>query len=51
MLSALKPTAKIRLFSQINNNTLLNQQKVVSLQHVLTLNPADNGDRHSFGIQ
>ena len=26
------------------------QQKVVSLQHVLTLNPADNGDRHSFGI-
>lgn len=50
MLSALKPIAKIRLFSQINKNSLLYRQKVVSLQHVLTLNPVDNGNRHSFGI-
>ena len=44
MLSALKPIAKIRLFSQMNKNSLLYHQKVVSLQHVLKLNPTDNGD-------
>ena len=45
-----KPIAKIRLFSQISKKSHSYRQKVVSLQHILTLNPADNGDWHSFGI-
>ena len=48
---SLKPIAKIRLFSQISKKSHSYRQKVVFLQHILKLNPANNGDWHSFGIQ